>query len=124
MADPAHIVQAQLDAFNAHDLEALLPLFADGVVIYDLADGSVVLHGLAEFRERYVAVFRDRPIVHAELVGRLQLGRFVVDRERLTDGDEHEPEDALAIYEVDPEGAITRMWFIEPEHRRTHPPGV
>lgn len=121
MPDPEDVVQRQLEAFNAHDLDALLPLFAEDVEIHDLVDGSLVLRGIDAFRDRYVGVFRDRPQVHAELVGRLSLGPHVIDRERLTDGDEHPPEDALAIYEVAAE-RVTRMWFIEPEHRR-HPGG-
>jgi hypothetical protein len=121
MPRPEDVVQRQLDAFNDHDLEAFLPLFAEDVVIHDLVDGSVVLRGIAAFRDRYERVFDQRPLVKAELAGRLSLGSFVVDRELLTDGDDHPPEDALAIYEV--EGAVvTRMWFIEPEHRRV-PPG-
>ena len=73
--------------------------------------------GIEAFRERYAAVFRDRPRVHAELAGRLVLGRFVIDHERITDGDEHSPDEALAIYEVDGD-RISRMWFIEPAERR------
>jgi hypothetical protein len=120
MLTPEDVVQRQLDAFNDHDLDALLPLFAGDVVIHDLIDGSVVLRGIDAFRARYERVFRERPFVKAELVGRLTLGSFVIDRERLTDGEDHPPEDALAIYEVD--GAVvTRMWFIEPEHRRVRP---
>jgi hypothetical protein len=122
MPTPEQVVQLQLDAFNDHDLDAFLPLFAADVVIFDLIDGSVVLQGIDAFRERYIAVFRDRPLVRAELVGRMTLGTFVVDRERLTDGPDHPPEDALAIYEVERD-VVTRMWFIEPEHRRRRRPG-
>lgn len=86
-------------------------------MIVDLVDGSEVLRGIEAFRDRYVAVFRDRPHVHARLAGRLTLGAFVVDRERLTDGDHRVSEDALAIYEVVGD-VVTRMWFIEPQHRR------
>lgn len=120
MSTPEDVVQRQLDAFNDHDLDALLSLFADDVVIHDLIDGSVVLRGISAFRARYERVFSERPQVRAELVGRLTLGAFVIDRERLTDGEDHPPEDALAIYQVD--GAVViRMWFIEPEHRRGRP---
>lgn len=117
MPSPEDVVQRQLEAFNDHDLEGLLPLFAADVVIHDLVDGSIVLRGIAAFRERYVRVFEQRPQVKAELAGRLTLGPFVIDRERLTDGDAHPPEDALAIYEVEGD-VVVRMWFIEPEHRR------
>ena len=122
MPTPEQVVQRQLDTFNDHDLDGFMPLFGEDVVIYDLVDGSVVLRGIDAFRDRYVAVFRDRPHVRADLAGRLSLGPFVVDRERLTDGDDHPPEDALAIYEVEGD-VVTRMWFIEPEHRRKPRPG-
>ncbi len=118
---PEDVVQRQLDAFNDHDLDAFLLCFADDVVIYDLVDGSVVLRGIDAFRDRYERVFRERPLVRAELAGRLSLSSFIVDRELLTDAEEHPPEDALAIYQV-VGGVVTRMWFIEPEHRRV-PPG-
>jgi hypothetical protein len=119
---PVEVVQRQLDAFNDHDLESFLPLFAEDVVIYDLLDGHVVLRGIEPFRERYVEVFRERSLVRAELGGRLVLGGIVVDLEHLTDGDEHPPEEALAIYEVEGD-VVTRMWFVEPEHRRSPPSG-
>jgi hypothetical protein len=117
MLTPEEAVQRQLEAFNDHDLDAFLRLFAADVVIHDLVDGSVVLRGIDAFRARYERVFQERPMVKAELAGRLSLGSFVIDRERLTDGDDHPPEDALAIYNVEA-GVVTRMWFIEPEHRR------
>ena len=117
MPSPEEVVQRQLDAFNDHNLEAFLPLFAEDVVIHDLVDGSVVLRGIATFRDRYVRVFDERPLVRADLAGRLTLGSFVIDREVLTDGADHPPEDALAVYEVEG-GVVTRMWFIEPAHRR------
>ena len=116
---PEEVAQRQLDTFNAHDLEAFLASFTDDVVIRDLLDGRLILEGITQFRERYEAVFRDRPRVRAELVGRIVIGDIVVDRERLTDGDDHPPEDALAIYEVMGD-QIRRMWFVEPPERRSH----
>lgn len=117
LTSPEDVVQRQLDAFNEHDLEALLPLFGDNVVIHDLVDGSIVLRGIDAFRDRYVRVFQERPQVKAQLAGRLTLGRHVVDLEQLTDGEDHPPEAALAIYEVAGD-VVVRMWFIEPDHRR------
>jgi hypothetical protein len=116
---PAEVAQRQLDTFNAHDLDAFLASFTDDVVIRDLLDGSLILEGIAGFRDRYEAVFRDRPQVRADVVARIVIGDIVVDRERLTDGDEHPPEDALAIYEI-AGNQVRRMWFIEPPHRRSH----
>lgn len=116
MPTPGELAQHQLDTFNAHDLDAFLPGFSDDVEILDLRSGSLVLRGIEAFRERYAAVFRDRPRVRADLAGRLVMDRYVIDHERITDGDEHPPDEALAIYEVDGD-QIRRMWFIEPPAR-------
>lgn len=113
MPTPEELATIQLDTFNAHDLEAFLPVFSDDVEIRNLIDGSLVLRGIDAFRERYAAVFRDQPNVHAALTGRLVLSRFVVDQERLTGGDDGSPQEALAVYEVAGD-RIVRMWFIEP----------
>jgi hypothetical protein len=117
MATPEQIVQRQLDAFNVRDLDGFFSLFAEDVVIYDLLDGQTILRGLELFRRRYEEIFEARPHIRAELVGRLAIGSIVIDRERLSDGDAGPPEDALAIYQVDGD-VVTRMWFIQPEHRR------
>ena len=111
------LAQRQLDTFNAHDLEAFLPDFTDDVQILDLFDGSVTLRGIAAFRERYAAVFRERPHIQAELAGRMVVDRYVIDHERLMDGDEGPTQDAIAIYEVHGE-QIARMWFLLPADHR------
>lgn len=114
MATPEQIVERQLEAFNARDMDGFVRLFAESVVIRDLLDGRTIVRGIDAFRRRYEEVFETRPLVQAELIGRLEIGSIVIDRERLTDGDEHPPEDALAIYEVKG-GVVTRMWFVQPE---------
>ena len=94
-----------------------MTLFADDVVIYDLLDGQTIVRGLDVFRRRCEEIFEARPRIRAELIGRLAIGSIVIDRERISDGDTEAPEDALAIYEVDGD-VVTRMWFVQPEHRR------
>jgi hypothetical protein len=110
---PEELAQRQLDTFNDHDLEPFCAVFADDVEIIELPAGTMSLRGIDAFRARYAEVFRDRPRVHAALVGRLVMGSYVVDQESITDGDEHPPEDALAIYQVDGD-RIVRMWFVVP----------
>ena len=107
------LAQSQLDTFNAHDMAGFLPSFTEDVEIIDLVTGAVVLRGIDAIRERYEDVFRDRPLCRADLVSRIIMGRYVVDHESITDGDEHPPEEALAIYEVEGD-RIGRMWFVEP----------
>ncbi|MCP2261427.1 hypothetical protein LX15_005153 [Streptoalloteichus tenebrarius] len=102
------VVQRQLDAYNARDLEAFCATYHPAVVVED-GFGQVVLTGMAELRRAYADRFA-RPELHAELVGRLAVGPWVVDQERVT-GLEVEPVHAIATYLVR-EGVITRVRLI------------
>ena len=114
---PEEIVQRSLETFNDHDLDAFLPLFAEDVVILDLRDGHEILRGMEAFRDRYARAFAEDPEIHADLLGRIVMGRLVVDHESLRRAPDRPAEQALVIYEVDG-GLITRMWFVEPPSRR------
>lgn len=112
--DPAAVVQRQLDAFNARDLDALLATYA--------ADAEMVEHpskllarGAAAFRERYTARFQE-PNLWATLLSRTVLGAVVVDHEEVR---RTFPEGAgkirlLMIYEVQ-QGRIVKAWSIAGE---------
>ena len=81
-ADP---VQQQVDAFNAHDIDAFLACYAPDVVVRH-GDGRVLMHGHEEMRGSYSAFFAD-PQLHARIVNRLQAGDWTVDEERVTVAD-------------------------------------
>lgn len=108
---PSELAQRQLDAYNAHDLEAFVACYHPDVEVLDFPAGTLRLQGLAPFRERYAEVLA-RPGLRAEVVRRIALGQVVIDEERvvgLRDG----VLEAVAIYEV--EGAlIRRVWFVRP----------
>jgi len=86
-ADP---VQAQLDAYNAHDIEAFLACYAPDVEIRH-ADGRVLMRGHDEVRARYTQLFAANPDVVAEVPTRIRAGDWTVDEERvlLADGELH-----------------------------------
>lgn len=113
MTDPAHterLAQAQLDAYNAHDIESFVQCYAPDVEVYDLG-GPMRYSGLEELRRIYGDVFATKPELHAHLVGRLVVGDTAVDQERVVgmrpDGREVH---ALAIYKV-VDGKIAKVWF-------------
>lgn len=62
MMTPALVAQAQLDAYNAHDLDAHCAHFSDDVQVADF-NGAVTVDGLAAYRARYAKVFADRKSV-------------------------------------------------------------
>ncbi len=106
---PSDIVQAQLDAYNAQDLERFCALFADDCVIADL-NGAVTQQGAVAVRERYQTMFSRFPKNHARLVNRIAVGDVVVDHEDIAREPGGEQFQAAAIYTVK-NGRIARVDF-------------
>ena len=112
MTDPADMAQRQLDAYNAHDLEAFAACYHEDVEVRDFPAQTLRIQGRAELRARYGPLFEKHPELHAELVQRSEQGAVVVDKERVT-GMGSEVVFALAIYEVEGD-LIRRVWFARP----------
>jgi hypothetical protein len=104
------VAQAQLDAYNAQDLDAHVACFADDVVIADF-NGAENLHGIADYRARYEGVFAQYPGNHAELIGRLACANVVIDHERVSRVAGGPTFDVLAIYTLR-DGKIARVDFV------------
>ena len=109
--DPAAVVQRQLDAYNARDVDALLATYADDAQTFEhpaklLASGSVQL------RERFTVRFQE-PNLHAALLKRVVMGHIVVDHEKVTRTFPEGPGtlELLMIYDVQ-NGRIARAWSI------------
>jgi len=99
-ASPAAVVQRQLDAYNARDLDALMATYAPGACTYE-HPGRLVASGAAEIRAR-LALRLQETNLHARLMQRVVMGNIVIDHERVT---RTFPEgtgtvDLVAIYEV------------------------
>lgn len=108
---PEAIIQRQLDAYNAHDLDALMATYADEAQQFEHPD-KLLATGSAQIRERFSARFKE-PNLHAQLVKRIVAGNIVIDHEQVT---RTFPEGAgklelVAIYEVQ-HGKIAKAWFI------------
>jgi hypothetical protein len=92
------ITQAQLDAYNAQDLDAYCGYFTDDVVVADVG-AEPNLRGNAAYRERYAGAFAKFPRNKAELLSRIVLGNVVIDHERVDRGDGVTPVfEVAAIY--------------------------
>ncbi len=108
---PAAVIQRQLDAYNAKDLDALVAIYADDAALYEHPD-KLLARGTAALRERFAARFAE-PHLHAALLHRIVAGDFVIDHERVT-RDFPEGRGTLEltmIYEVK-SGRIARAWSI------------
>lgn len=105
----ADIVQRQLDAYNAQDLDAFCACFAADCVLAEL-NGAVTQQGAAAVRARYETLFSDFPENHAALVNRVVVGDVVIDHEDITRSPS-ERINAAAIYTVK-DGLIARVDFV------------
>ncbi len=80
MNDP---VQSQLDAYNAHDVDAFMACYTEDCTVDDAA-GNRLLTRATEMRARYEALFAASPALHAEVKHRIRIGEYVMDEERVT----------------------------------------
>jgi hypothetical protein len=72
---PVSVVQRQLEAYNARDLDAFMAVMADDVVAVDAETGALIAEGAAALRLRYEQRFSTP--VHCELLGGWGRGRYL-----------------------------------------------
>lgn len=114
--DAIHIVQTQLDAYNAKDIDALLATYAADAEQFVL-HGERLARGHEEMRPRFLARFTE-PDLHARLISRTVMAGVVIDLEQIT---RNFPEgrgtlEMLCIYEV-AGGRIQKASFATGEKR-------
>ena len=91
------IAQAQLDAYNAQDLDAHCAHFADDVVVGGL-NGEISRQGIEAYRAWYEKAFADFPNNKAKLLNRIVVGPNVIDHERVDRGNGDPTFEVAAIY--------------------------
>lgn len=109
---PSELVQRQLVAYNARDIDAFLSVYSDSVKIYSI-DGELLMDGKPAMRERYSELFKKSPELHCELVDRMVFGNIVIDQEFVR-GLREQSVEALAVYTI-ADGAISIVRFIKKE---------
>lgn len=109
------LAQAQLDAYNAHDVEAFASVYSDDVQLIDLATGKFFCNGIEELRALYRRKFGEKPNMHCRLVSRIECPPFVIDEEDVSGLVEGRNIHAVATYECR-DGKICRAWFLREVH--------
>jgi hypothetical protein len=108
------VVQAQLDAYNAKDIDALLATYAHDAELFTL-HGDLLARGHEALRARFLDRFAE-PDLYARLISRAAVAGVVVDVEIIT---RNFPQgrgtlEMLCVYEV-AEGRIQRASFVAGE---------
>src|SRR5580658_2950588 len=81
-SDPVAVIQRQLEAYNAKDVDAWLATYAPDAEQFVL-HGERLAQGHEEMRQRILTRFAE-PDLHARLVARTVMGSVVVDLEEIT----------------------------------------
>ena len=94
------VVQRQLDAYNARDLDALVATYAPDARQY-VHPATLVASGHDEIRARLAPRLQE-PNLHAHLIQRAVMGNIVIDHETVTRSFPEGPGkvDLVCIYEV------------------------
>ncbi|MDP9107545.1 MAG: nuclear transport factor 2 family protein [Pseudomonadota bacterium] len=120
MKTPEQIVQAQLDAYNARDVERLLAIYADDAQFFE-HPSTLLFAGSEQLRARFVERFAE-PDLYARLLHRTVLGNRVIDHEAITRNfvDGRGTLQVAMVYEV-ADQRIARAWCITGERALEEP---
>jgi hypothetical protein len=110
-ATPEALVQRQVDAYNAHDLDLFVHFYGPDAAYVRHGDNSILFQGRDAIREAYGTLFQNHPAVHVDITNRIALGRFVIDLEHITGRSDIAEMWIVAIYEVS-DDLIRKVWVL------------
>lgn len=103
------LIQKNLDAYNARDIEAFMADYADDVKLYAYPN-TLQTDGKEAMRKSYSDWFNRVPDLNASVKTRIVIGNKVIDEEQVTANGQII--NAVAIYEVE-NGLISKVTFIQ-----------
>lgn len=113
-SSPAEVVQAQVDAYNAHDIQAFAACYADDADVVDLSGKRPEVKGQAALKQAFAFLGKVPRDFGVDIVKRVVNGPVVIDLERLHGlPPGKQTPNSLAVYEVR-NGKIARLWFPPP----------
>ncbi|AHZ85960.1 hypothetical protein Bb109J_c0302 [Bdellovibrio bacteriovorus] len=101
------LVQGQLEAYNARDIEKFCSFYHADVAAYRLGQDVPFMMGMEAFRKSYGEKFKNTPDLHCTLKSRIVLNGKVLDEESVVPSGSH----VVAIYDFK-DGLIKDIWFV------------
>lgn len=108
---PAEVVDNQLKAYNAKDIDAFVATYADHVEIYEYGQPTPFMSGKERLRQSYGSMFQTSPDLNAYSTTRIVQGNKVIDHETAEGINGQDPIQVVVIYEI-AEGLIEKVTFI------------
>lgn len=107
MIVPELVVQGQLDAYNARDIDRFMAFWSEDCESYAFPS-QLLARGLDEVRQRHIEPFEE-PNLYGWLLGGMVVGNLVVDHETVTRMFPNGPGQVgvIAMYEIEA-GRIAR----------------
>ena len=106
---PEQIVQKQVNAYNARNIDAFLSTYAEDVKIYN-EQGQLIIEGHDQMRAGYSNMFETVTNLYCEIENRIVINNKVIDKEKVRYNNSYI--NAVAVYEVS-NGKISKVNFIE-----------
>ena len=103
------VVNRQLDAYNARDIDKFVATYSEDIEIYN-SKGALTMKGHKQLRERYATLFKNTPNLHCIIENRIKINNKVIDKEKVTANDRIL--EAVVIYEV-VDGKIKKVTFVD-----------
>ena len=109
---PETVVQAQLEAYNAHDIHRFMATYAGDAEIFEYP-AKPLMKGSAEIEDFYANKRFNDTRLHATIQNRISMGDTVVDHESIIATFPEGPGrfEAIAIYQVQ-DGKIVKVTLI------------
>ena len=109
VSDVEAIVQKQLDAYNARNIDAFMATYSKDVKLYNYPN-ELRTEGQEQMRKSYTEWFKRTQDLRAFIKNRIVIGNKVIDEEQVTANGKIF--NAVAIYEVE-NGLISKVTFIQ-----------
>ena len=111
MISPEILVQLQVDAYNAHDLDSMVACYSPAIEFWSMDGKPQGEKGTAALRQGYSDLFARFPKLKVKVLKRITQGAFVIDQVQ-AEGMGPDPITVTAIYET-AQAKIVRVWYIQ-----------
>lgn len=106
---PEQVVQANLDAYNANDIDGFMSYFSSEITMHNFETGEQTAAGHKAVRAIYQPYFEASPDLHSTILQRTVFGNRVIDHESISGRyGSDEVLELVLIYEVQQE-KITKV---------------